>query len=446
MPADTLAAHTGGLRTALYNNQRLWLIRLATGETVPPSQHARLWRTPLLTAAHTGQTGVMCLIGHDSPGETTAALTEALAWLRTRNCGDVLVWSAGPRPDLDLCLAAHGLDAAFQPHWMTRLLTRHLPRPSTGQDVDIHLARARDLDALRRSTTIPYVNADQFPAIERLVAVPVRQRRVWILVARDRRDRTVLGQAIVNLCDGSDGRFAGLYNLGVDAAARRRGIGTALTTAACNLARDLNARAIGLNATAEGERLYRTLGFEPAGEGQTWHLPARRLMHPPGLDLVAFAMAISMGAPALDAWHLGEPLPTRVPNGESPLSFAARTGNADTVRWLLNHGAAPEIVPLWAVGLRDEAEALLAQREAVERRMPPLHGTPLHEAIRRGDAALARLLITAGADLEARDDRYRSTPLGWAEALHQDEIAAMIRDAAHASSRGKETVQRQGMS
>lgn len=423
-----LAAHPGGLRTTLYNNQRLWLIRLATGETVPPPQHPRLWRSPLLTAAHTGQTGVICLTAPVSPGETTAALDAALAWLRPRNCGDVLVWSAEPRPDLALSFAAHGLDTAFQPHWMTRPLTRHLPRPASEQDVDIHLARAGDLDALRRSTTIPYVNADHFPALERLVAEPVRQRRVWILTARDRRSSAILGQAIVNLCDGGEGRFAGLYNLGVAAGSRRRGIGTALATAACNLARDLNARNIGLNATLEGERLYRTLGFASAGEGQTWHLPARRLMHPPSLDLVAFALAIASGAPAaLDAWHLGEPLPAHMPNGETPLTFAARTGNAGTVRWLLDRGAAPEIIPLWSVGLRDEALALLADRVVVNRRIPPLHGTPLHEAIRRGDAVLARALITAGADLTLTDDRYRSTPLGWAEALGQDEIASMLR-------------------
>ena len=42
-------------------------------------------------------------------------------------------------------------------------------------------------------------------------------------------------------------------------------------------------------------------------------------------------------------------------------------------------------------------------------------------------AVLARALITAGADLTLTDDRYRSTPLGWAEALGQDEIASMLR-------------------
>lgn len=427
MPADLVTDQPGVLRATLYGNQRLWLLRLATGQTAPPARHDRIWRSPLLTAAQTGRTGVVCLTAPAPPEETLAALGDALAWLRSRECGDVLVWSTDARPDLALPLAAHGLDSAFVPHWMARPLAEYLPRGGTGVDIDIHLADDGDLAALRRSTTIPYVNVDQFASIAVLLREPVRQRRVWMLVARERdgTDARVLGQAIVNLCDGPAGRFAGLYNLAVDSGARRHGIGKALTTAACNLARDLGAGAIGLNATPDGEHVYRGLGFDTIGEGQTWFLPGRRLANPPREDLVALALAIMAGRPG-EAPMTG-PLSARLPNGETPLAFAARAGSAEAARWLIDHGAPPEIVPLWALGLREETTALLADPEAVNRRTPPLHTTPLHEAIFRGDTELARLLIEAGADLEAQDDRYRSTPLGWAEALGQDEIAAMIR-------------------
>src|SRR4029079_12010230 len=37
--------------------------------------------------------------------------------------------------------------------------------------------------------------------------------------------------------------------------------------------------------------------------------------------------------------------------------------------------------------------------------------TPLHEAARKGDVAEARKLLDAGADLTARDEHLRSTPL-----------------------------------
>jgi GNAT superfamily N-acetyltransferase len=73
-----------------------------------------------------------------------------------------------------------------------------------------------------------------------------------------------------------DGRFAGmawrhedaLFDVFVPERYRRRGIGAALTRAAS--AGDT----VVLNATGEGELLYRSLGFESLGHGRTWWLRA----------------------------------------------------------------------------------------------------------------------------------------------------------------------------
>jgi GNAT superfamily N-acetyltransferase len=72
------------------------------------------------------------------------------------------------------------------------------------------------------------------------------------------------------------GRFAGmawlhegaLFDVFVPVALRRQGLGTALTRAAAEHADG----AIVLNATGEGELLYRTLGFQSLGHGRTWWL------------------------------------------------------------------------------------------------------------------------------------------------------------------------------
>ena len=414
------------LLDTLFANQQMWLLRLATGDTTPPSTHPLVWRAPSVTAARTGHSGVICL---DRPTADLPALLDACAWLRGTGSGDVLTWSATPRPELDLPLLAHGFDLSFQPHWMVRGLPAYVPRLVEEPGIDIHLARLNDFHALRATDAIPYVSADQFPAMQRLIRAPVRVRHVWMLVARESgvaHHPGVLGQAIVNLSDGPAGRFAGLYNLGVHAGHRKQGIGTALTIAACNLARDLRATHIGLNATPAGRSIYRNLGFDDAGAGQTWFLAGRRLATPPDPASVRLALATAEGTlPALAPAEI----PRHLANGETPLTFAARLDRADSVRWLLAHGAPPEILPLWTVGLRDEALALMRNPAAVNARIAPQGTTPLHEAVQRDDRVLAKHLIFAGADLALTDDRYRATPLGWARALDRDEIAAMIEVA-----------------
>ena len=43
------------------------------------------------------------------------------------------------------------------------------------------------------------------------------------------------------------------------------------------------------------------------------------------------------------------------------------------------------------------------------------HATPLHHAVSSGSLDAVRVLVEAGADLEAKDKVHRATPLGWAE-------------------------------
>jgi ribosomal protein S18 acetylase RimI-like enzyme len=66
------------------------------------------------------------------------------------------------------------------------------------------------------------------------------------------------------------GDFAGMFDLVVFPAFRRLGLGRALTAAVCTHAAELGCGHVVLNATDEGEQLYRSMGFGSVGRGRTW--------------------------------------------------------------------------------------------------------------------------------------------------------------------------------
>jgi len=56
------------------------------------------------------------------------------------------------------------------------------------------------------------------------------------------------------------------------------------------------------------------------------------------------------------------------------------------------------------------------------------HGTPLHHAVSSGSLDAVRVLINAGADLNATDTAWNGTPLGWAEYGNRNEIVKYLRE------------------
>ena len=281
----------------------------------------------------------------------------------------------------------------------------------------VRVATLDDIRELAETKAIPYLVPEQVETTRALSFHPERQV-VWWLVARDRSG--VAGQAIVHLTED----IAGLFNVAVHPRARRRGIGRALTITAMRIAREAGATEMGLNSTPDGLAMYEGLGFRHLGEGMTWFLPARRSRLVPDPRDVMIAEALGEGRiRALE----GATLPPRLPNGDLPMTFAARFGQAETVQWLLREGAVPDVLALWDSGMAEEAVRAMAYPGILDQASGPERATPLHHAVRRDDAILVEILIEAGASLSTRDAQFQATPLEWAEHLGREEIIRIFR-------------------
>ncbi|GMA96316.1 GNAT family N-acetyltransferase [Pseudolysinimonas kribbensis] len=159
------------------------------------------------------------------------ALTRGIAQLEHRPVG---AWLS---PGVDAtALAEAGFERGWRPWWMTAALPELAsPEVIPGVEVEVH-------------TRMPGI---AFLATARADAREVG--RAWSFV---------------------HGRLSGLFDVEVDAAWRRRGIGTALLAAAQRPARWWGAQAMVLNATPMGFELYARRGFARIGEGTTWWLHA----------------------------------------------------------------------------------------------------------------------------------------------------------------------------
>jgi hypothetical protein len=102
---------------------------------------------------------------------------------------------------------------------------------------------------------------------------------------------------------------------------------------------------------------------------------------------------------------------------EGVLMMPAAGRNRPLLERLLTAGAQVPAMSKWArfyYFKHDDIAAFLMER-GMSARHRTWHGvTLLHDMAQNGDLAKARLLIDRGADLDAIDDEYRSTPLGLA--------------------------------
>jgi len=355
----------------------------------------------------------------------SATLDRIVQACRERRPRAVSCWARTPTQprDLGARLVARGFEWGWQPHWMALDLNRinaDIPVPD-GLSIEVDDRSEWDMDDL------PYYKREAATAFQAHArALP---RRTWHFAAR--LDGRVVGHSLLHVSTGAYG-LAGLYSIGVVPSARRLGIGRAVTLAACQFARALGCHYAGLNAATH---IYDRIGFVSLGHGQTWWMHAHMFdALPPTAEQVAFAEAVGRGdVKTLDRFDraaLPPDLDAPLPSGLTPLTLAVRTKQPASARWLIAHGATPEIVSLWDLGWKAEAARLLSATPALaDRRFGAWQITPLHEAVSRGDAELARLLLGAGPDLTIRDTQFNNTAPGWARHFANAEIIALIEAA-----------------
>ena len=115
--------------------------------------------------------------------------------------------------------------------------------------------------------------------------------------------------------------------------------------------------------------------------------------------------------------------------GDGILAGPARDGRHDVIAMLIRLGARVPPVSKWAPYYYFKHEATAAF--LLEHGMHPDHMnwhrfTLLHHMAAEGELAKARLLLDHGADIEAIDDEYRSTPLGVAARRGQKALVELL--------------------
>jgi GNAT superfamily N-acetyltransferase len=231
---------------AAARNHVSWMTRaaVATGGAVV-RERGLTWTTP-----RPGGEAMLLFPRAASP----AALDAVLESARERRARGIGCWASGLESIDDLAerLMERDFEWGWQPHWMA-----------------IDLARLPISDDDPRVSLVERVPEYGEYGAKLVTLARARPRRSWHAVARV--DGDYAGHAWAHLIGGRLGS-AGIYDVDVLPDHRRRGLGRALTLAVCRAAANAGARMATLNATGEGELLYRALGFRSLGHGQTWWL------------------------------------------------------------------------------------------------------------------------------------------------------------------------------
>lgn len=364
-------------------------------------------------------------------GETLDRMMTFFRERRTTSAdtGSVAVWATLPtRPrDLGARLMARGFEHGWQPHWMAadlRRLNTDFPVPDT-------LEITVDDEADWNVSDLPYFSRDDVPVWQTLARQ--KPRRLWHFAAR--LNGQIVGHSILFLTTGSTG-VAGIYSVGVVPSARNRGIGRAVSLAACSYARALGANYAVLNAATH---IYEHLGFESLGFGQTWWMHERMFSQPAPIPAqIAFVEALGTGNKAT----LNDLPPQTFPAdwnapllcGHTPVKVAVKLHQPRAAQWLEARGATLSPIDCWDLGWKARVHRTLARNPAVVNAYS-VGGvrTPVHEAAGRGDLELISLLLTAQPDLTLRDKEFNGTALNWAQHGRHAAATQLLADYEHAS-------------
>jgi len=117
--------------------------------------------------------------------------------------------------------------------------------------------------------------------------------------------------------------------------------------------------------------------------------------------------------------------------GETPLGIAARFGQRAMVEFLLKAGASAETTPSPLPGAVYKGNLAIVRRLLQAGADPNVFGphgyAALHAACIGGRLPMIRLLLSRGARLDLRDREHHGTPLDWAEYHHHVAAARLLR-------------------
>ena len=344
-------------------------------------------------------------------------LDELMSFYREHQPKGAGCWSLDPPSpaDLGVRLLARGFQPGWRPRWMAldlgKVRTEHpYPRGLTIKaDNDTSLVHVKNLPYAQ--VIIPAESTADMPG-------------QWVRFVATLHGK-VVGHSVVFLTTGQMGA-AGIYHVGVVPNARHKGVGKAVTLAACLYARDKGYRYAVLNSTGAGQRTYEQLGFTVTGDGWTWWLiTGRFLSRPPSPQDIQLAEAIGRGDQAelavfqsqLRGQDAGQGYLNRsLSNGLTLMQLAVHCGQPLSAEWLVNNGAAYTVLDAWDIGWKDRALQLLHNEpQSVNHRYGDWDKTLLHFAVERNDEELVRLALSASPDLRLKDNAYQSTALDWAK-------------------------------
>ena len=163
-----------------------------------------------------------------------------------RGAREVGCWAFAPDDELGRRLSALGFQDGWAPHWMgiDPLSVADAPAEPVAETAEC-------------ADGLPYGSTGHGA---------VAGAGVHHFVVRE--SGRIVGHAVLDV----DGEHGGIYDMGVAPPQRRRGHAQALTLAALACAREVGCTGVTLNATGEGEPVYRGVGFESLGWGMTWWL------------------------------------------------------------------------------------------------------------------------------------------------------------------------------
>lgn len=142
-----------------------------------------------------------------------------------------------------------------------------------------------------------------------------------------------------------------------------------------------------------------------------------RMFRPDNSHLeLLFRHGLAAAGPSPWERRLGEAMETRAQLWRRQIEWAAQHGFAERLDLLGRHGIDVTQAHLVLPAFPEDPNALDDDG-----------ATPLHHAARSGDVEQVRRLLDAGADSSLLDRRYGRTALGWAEHAYQAEAAELLR-------------------